>query len=277
MLQAARLILVASLLAPAFASAKDADGCKDHPLLSRVPGYFIASCETPEFGESMFQTEAGESTISGKLTRLEYRRDPSQKAQSATFIGKNVIAALQKIGAKKRFENPGAGNATLVLAKGEAEVWVSVAGYFGEGTPDATDAYIVTIVERGQMKQVVAATDILDELERTGRAALYVQFDTNKSLIKPESAALIGAMVELLQKSPKLRVYVVGHTDTEGKLEDNLKLSEARAAAVVKALTDKGVAAARLVAKGVGPLSPIASNAAEEGRKLNRRVELVRF
>lgn len=277
MTSTSRLALLLALLSPTAALAQDAQGCKDHPLLTRIPGYFIASCETPEFGEAVFQTDDGDKPVSGKLTRLEYRRDVNHKPSSAAFIGKNVIAALQKLGAKKRFENPGAGGATLVVAKGDAEVWVSVAGYFGEGTPEATDAYVTVIVERGQMKQVITATDILDEIERTGRAALYVQFDTNRAVIKPESQPLVAQMAELLEKNPRLRVYVVGHTDAEGKLDDNLKLSEARAAAVARALIEQGIAANRLVPRGVGPLSPIASNAAEAGRKLNRRVELVRF
>jgi outer membrane protein OmpA-like peptidoglycan-associated protein len=65
-------------------------------------------------------------------------------------------------------------------------------------------------------------------------------------------------------------------TDMQGPVADNLKLSEARAASVVAGLTGRhGVPGKQLVAKGVGPLSPLAFNGNEDGRKVNRRVELV--
>jgi OOP family OmpA-OmpF porin len=70
---------------------------------------------------------------------------------------------------------------------------------------------------------------------------------------------------------------VVGHTDSVGKIDYNMQLSNARAEAVVKTLITKyGVSQNRLDSYGVGPLAPVASNETEEGRALNRRVELVK-
>jgi OmpA-OmpF porin, OOP family len=71
-------------------------------------------------------------------------------------------------------------------------------------------------------------------------------------------------------------LYVVGHTDNVGTLDANLKLSADRADAVVKAIAGRGVDAKRLKPAGVGPYSPETSNATEEGRAKNRRVELVK-
>jgi len=69
---------------------------------------------------------------------------------------------------------------------------------------------------------------------------------------------------------------VVGHTDNAGTFDHNVKLSQARAAAVVEALVKKnGIAGTRLTPFGAGPTSPVASNATEEGKAQNRRVELV--
>ena len=74
-----------------------------------------------------------------------------------------------------------------------------------------------------------------------------------------------------------LKLYVVGHTDNTGIFDSNIKLSNDRAIAVVNALVTKfSVNAARLKAFGDGPTSPVASNETEEGRALNRRVELVK-
>jgi outer membrane protein OmpA-like peptidoglycan-associated protein len=74
-----------------------------------------------------------------------------------------------------------------------------------------------------------------------------------------------------------LKLYVVGHTDNVGVLATNVELSRRRAAAVVQVLTSQyGVDAGRLLAYGDGPYAPLASNDSEDGRMLNRRVELVK-
>jgi len=74
-----------------------------------------------------------------------------------------------------------------------------------------------------------------------------------------------------------IRLAVVGHTDSTGAFEHNLELSEARAQAVVTALLNEpyNIAPTRLVAVGVGPIAPVASNLSDEGRALNRRVTFV--
>jgi outer membrane protein OmpA-like peptidoglycan-associated protein len=102
-------------------------------------------------------------------------------------------------------------------------------------------------------------------------------FDTGKSELKPESDSAVAEVAKLLKADPALKVYVVGHTDNVASLDLNLKLSQARAESVVHALVSKHeIAAARLTGRGVGPLTPVASNDNEEGRARNRRVELVR-
>jgi flagellar motor protein MotB len=94
---------------------------------------------------------------------------------------------------------------------------------------------------------------------------------------KPESAGALQEVVKLFKQDPKLKVYVVGHTDNVGALAANLDLSKRRAAAVVQELITKyAIAADRLQAFGDSPYAPLASNDAEDGRALNRRVELVK-
>jgi OOP family OmpA-OmpF porin len=79
------------------------------------------------------------------------------------------------------------------------------------------------------------------------------------------------------EKSMRMSTGVVGHTDNVGSLESNMKLSQARAEAVVKALTaGQGIQAARLKSFGAGPYAPVASNDSDDGRAKNRRVELVK-
>ncbi len=101
-----------------------------------------------------------------------------------------------------------------------------------------------------------------------------VLFDFNKSKLKPESDAVLVQVAAVLQKTPDLRLEVQGHTDGVGSEGYNLPLSKARAHSVVAWLTDHGVAAARLDARGYGKTRPIASNDTDEGRAQNRRVEV---
>ena len=94
--------------------------------------------------------------------------------------------------------------------------------------------------------------------------------------MKPESKAQLDEMAKLLTANPALKVYIVGHTDNQGQLAHNVDLSQRRAEAVTQALaTTYRIAPARLVAKGVASLSPVASNADDAGRAQNRRVGFV--
>jgi OmpA-OmpF porin, OOP family len=139
---------------------------------------------------------------------------------------------------------------------------------------------VMDVVEVGRMERRMVdpkSDEMQKSLDRDGRVALYgIQFDFNKAEIKPDSAGTLGEIAKLLKANPTLKLYVVGHTDAVGAVAYNKDLSEKRAAAVVQWLVrQQGIAADRLVPAGVGPLAPVATNATEEGRAKNRRVELV--
>jgi len=125
--------------------------------------------------------------------------------------------------------------------------------------------------------QFVDADQMLNEITQSGSVALYgLQFDFDSASLTEGSEKTVAEMAMALKEHPDLTVYVVGHTDTQGSLEYNGKLSAGRAAAVLTSLVeDHGVSAGRLIATGVGPVAPVASNTGEEGRQLNRRVEIV--
>ena len=148
--------------------------------------------------------------------------------------------------------------------------------------PETFDKVMVLmdVVEVGRMERRMVdpkADEMQKGLDRDGRVALYgIQFDFNRAEIKPDSAGTLAEIGKLLQANRALKLYVVGHTDSVGAMAYNKDLSEKRAQAVVQWLTAKhAVAADRLVPAGVGPLAPVATNATEEGRAKNRRVELV--
>jgi len=102
-----------------------------------------------------------------------------------------------------------------------------------------------------------------------------VFFDSKKADLKPESQAELDKLTGLLNENPKLTIQLSGYTDNVGQPKDNLLLSEQRAKAVVAYLTRKGIAPARLSAKGYGETKPVADNATERGKSLNRRTELL--
>lgn len=98
-------------------------------------------------------------------------------------------------------------------------------------------------------------------------------FETAKAELKDESIPELNRVVNLMKENPSLAIELAGHTDSIGKDETNMTLSQARAQAVVSFLTKNGVAGKRLSAQGYGETRPIADNDTEEGRELNRRVE----
>jgi len=94
--------------------------------------------------------------------------------------------------------------------------------------------------------------------------------------VKPESEPALQEISKLLSADANLKLFIVGHTDNVGSIDYNMKLSQARADAVIKALTTKyKINPQRLKACGMGQLGPVAPNKTEEGRAKNRRVELV--
>lgn len=136
---------------------------------------------------------------------------------------------------------------------------------------------LVDAVDTGDMEsRMVDADAMAQSIAETGRVALNnVEFDFGKATLRPESAGVLAEMGKFLTAHPDISVYIVGHTDSVGGYEANMALSQARAAAVADALVSAGIARNRVVPAGVGPLAPLASNATEDGRARNRRVELV--
>ena len=104
-----------------------------------------------------------------------------------------------------------------------------------------------------------------------------ITFDTNSDVIKPESGPTLRTILKLLQDNPTVRFEVQGHTDDQGGPAVNGPLSDRRAAAVRTWLVGQGVDGKRLVTKGFGATKPMDTNATQEGRANNRRVEFVKI
>jgi OmpA-OmpF porin, OOP family len=264
------LVVMLTGIGVAGAQEKDAAGSQDHPLVTRIPGYFIDKYQVKDFDsyESPY-APPGEAKWEGKATRISYLAKAGAKPFSMAQIARNYEGALKKIGAKILLADERITCAKLTRG---GTSWVEVEAH-NDG-----NLYTLVVIEAKPMEQEVVAdaAALQAGIAAEGKVAVYgIFFDTGKSVVKPESNPTLEQIVKLLGQSPKLSLFVVGHTDLVGNPEANAKLSSERAAAVVKALVAKGVAAARLAPAGVGSYCPVATNRTEAGKAKNRRVELV--
>lgn len=101
-----------------------------------------------------------------------------------------------------------------------------------------------------------------------------VFFETNSAALMPSSRSVLNEAVLTLKNNPAIHVEVAAHTDSRGRDAYNMVLSDKRANSVMAYLTEHGIDAKRMHAKGYGETQPVADNNTEEGRAKNRRVEL---
>lgn len=126
--------------------------------------------------------------------------------------------------------------------------------------------------------EVVDASVIEEKITQAGFIDLYgLYFDTGSHTLKDSSVPAMSEIVKYLQTNSSIKLYVVGHTDSDGSFELNQSLSQRRAQEVVRRLvSENGIGSTRLKGVGAGLMTPIASNDTEEGKALNRRVVLVK-
>lgn len=118
--------------------------------------------------------------------------------------------------------------------------------------------------------------DLERAIGESGSAAIYgIHFDVNSATLRPDSTPALQNVLTLINKAPDSHWIISGHTDNQGSAELNQRLSQARSASVIAWLGAYGVAAGRLAPQGFGPTRPVADNATEAGRALNRRVEIM--
>lgn len=274
---------------------------EDHPLVTRYPESKLDKREVKDFEayqlvtgldlkDMTFQGKA----VEGRLTRIVYT---NPRDRSTLEIFRNYRQALSDAGATILYE-------CELDACGKAyarSAWGRFNGLFAAS--DGDPRYLAARVAKGDLQAFVAvmvgkqrtqldvvevkamdtglvavdADALAKDIEKAGSVRIYgILFDVDKADIRAESKPSLDAIAGLLKKQPALALFVVGHTDSTGGFDHNMTLSAARARSVVAALTrDYGIAGPRLDAHGVGPLAPVAPNTTEEGRQLNRRVELV--
>jgi outer membrane protein OmpA-like peptidoglycan-associated protein len=245
----------------------DAKGCKDASFIGRFPGSYITDCKHKADDTFEFDiTNKPKQKMEGDLQSIYYN---FPKTASKAQVVRNMNTAMRNAGYAFDYDTGDYGDFTVHMGNTWIEIQISGGGN-----------YVENILTQTALKQEVVAdaATLTSGLAKNGHMVVNgIYFDTAKADLKPESKVAIEQISKMLKADPKLKVYVVGHTDNVGNVPSNMDLSNRRAASVVQALTSQyGIAADRLKPYGDGPYAPIATNDTDDGRSLNRRVELVK-
>ncbi len=286
----------------------DIEGSKDYPLVSRFKGSIIEWYQVRNFDRyfilSLKDNKISNYEINGKITRIQYSvgtehsvfeilksyensLNNSEFEILTTLNDKNCGVNLQEQLYNDEFNglnklprealNPGDDEFYYLAAKKNIDnknIFIAVYTAFERGDLLVTfDAIEVQSMDKG----LVSVKDLETDLSKNGHIAIYdIHFDTGKSDINPNSGNALKNIAEYLNAHSDKRYLIVGHTDNVGDFDANIKLSQARANAVINELTAKyGVKNEQLKSYGDGSTAPIATNTTDEGKAKNRRVEIV--
>ncbi len=274
-----KVVTALFLLLSTLSFSQDAEGCKDPALFpTRMTNYKIGDCKKNFDAVEFSLAGGGTNNITREGTRTFIRYDFNTESgvqkPSVLQILRNYEAATKKVGGTTVLVQADESFGTFKIMKnGKEAVWIKIT----TGGDDNNDFYEVNILELEEMKQEVTSNDILSALNTDGRISLYINFETGKSDIKPESQKIIDEIAGMLKANPALKVSIEGHTDNVGTPAANKTLSENRAKSVMNAVITKGIYKGRLTSKGWGQEKPTMNNTTEEGKAKNRRVEIVKM
>ena len=298
------LLVLATSPCTAQAQNRDLAGSRDYPGIGRFGGSVITGYQVKDFDATRLQAApfkdgkaADQRRLEGRITRIAYRTNPGP---SILEVSRNFETQLAKAGFETLLacdvdQCGGIPFAETIDTLPIPQMWVDGFDYryfAGRKAEGGRQSYAVVLVSKNNEQiyaqlvvtvvgeianKMVDAAAMAKGLGEKGHIALYgIYFDTDKATIKPESAPTLAEMAKLLSGQPALKVFIVGHTDSQGSYEHNMTLSRQRAEAVAAALSGSyRIARNRLYPAGIGYLAPVGSNATEDGRALNRRVELV--
>lgn len=250
-----------------------------------------AQAGRPEFIAT--RAEDGQVTISGRVPDTRQRQAVGAYARarfgsdSVTIEtrldpalpqgwGLRVLAGLEALGTL--------GHGRLAITEGATDL-VGVSG-----NPDATAQITQAMAARLGSAQGLTlritydeALDPIAQIPTPERCEGWVQailaertitFDPGEAQIDARSGAVLDAIAEVLRGCGELPFEVAGHTDSQGRAETNLDLSQRRAEAVVSELSARGVLVASMRAVGYGAERPVGDNDTPAGREANRRIEV---
>ncbi|HMR19365.1 MAG TPA: OmpA family protein [Sphingobacterium sp.] len=248
------------------------------------------------FDVCFFPVEGVMTSFEGKLYKINVIAERGEEF-SQRYFEKSIEDYLQSIGAVKVFDgtitqeeyqryneqDPNKG------ADGDIGYANQQIKFYALRTKDKGNIYIqftansaagkLNILQEEAFQQTikkVTADDIVNDLNEKGKSIIYINFDTDKSNIKPEGKEVVDQIAKALRQDVSLKISIEGHTDNTGDASHNKKLSNERADAVMQYLIGSGIDQSRLSAQGFGAEKPLVANDSEENKSKNRRVELVK-
>jgi outer membrane protein OmpA-like peptidoglycan-associated protein len=261
-----------------------AEAADEHPVIKPIEGFVprpAAQQKVTNFDEFRFRRKDAQGrdeffVKKGKFWDLDYHKPAPDGSDDRSFskieIVDNYLAAVTEAGG-------------TIYRNYDGELQFSITrpdGGISYARLMASDGrYRLQIIDEKPLErnlEFTSADDMYSGLEAAGFVAVYgIHFDTDKADLKAGAAKTLEEVVKLLKAHPDLEVEIQGHTDSTGTDEHNLDLSRRRADTVKAYLQLYGISGSRLQTTGLGESKPVGDNATEEGRALNRRVELHRI
>ena len=228
---------------------------------------------------SHYGTAAQRTIAARALEQLKSEQDSdgswhesSDKLDSSAFATGQVLYAFKEAGESPDSTEFNNGVRYLLKTQDPSGFWPAISGRPSNFAPT-----MWAVIALAGNVETPSADSLKSQLDKYGKVVLYINFDFNKSTIRPDGKPIVAQVLKLLKDNPDLSLSINGHTDNVGSRSYNLRLSQQRAAAVVGALVAAGISPTRLTSGGFGPDQPIADNSTEKGRAKNRRVELVKM
>jgi outer membrane protein OmpA-like peptidoglycan-associated protein len=266
-----------------------------------ITGVFLAGCMTPnrnaqlEDARTNYRYAQNDPQVS-RLASLELKeaqdalakadtawaqREDQSKVDHLAYIAQRKVAIAQETARRK--------GAEASVSQSEAErAKIQLAGRTEEAEKARLEAARAQQSAEASQQQAQNAETRARQLEaqladlsakKTERGMVVtlgdVLFDTNRARLKPGGVREVQKLAAILGENPQRKVAIEGFTDSTGSDERNQELSEQRANAVREVLLEAGISPSRITTRGYGKSLPVASNATEAGRQLNRRVEIL--
>jgi len=216
--------------------------------------------------------------VEGQLFNGRIDAEENNKAASFLELQRNLETVISSLGGEKIADSKIYGVAyvdglgdiynnptqSYVIHQNHRDIWFQI-------TQSGLSAGLLVLETRPIeiTAQPLSAHQLKVALDQNNKVDIQINFETDKATLLANSDEQINQILDLLKNN--------GYTDNSGESAHNLKLSQARAQAVVKALTDAGIDSSRLKAQGFGDSKPVSENDTEEGKAKNRRVELVKL
>jgi outer membrane protein OmpA-like peptidoglycan-associated protein len=266
-----------------------------------ITGVFLAGCMTPnrnaqlEDARTNYRYAQNDPQVS-RLASLELKeaqdalakadaawaqREDQSKVDHLAYIAQRKVAIAQETARRK--------GAEASVSQSDAErAKIQLAGRTEEAEKARLEAARAQQSAEASQQQAQNAETRARQLEaqladlsakKTERGMVVtlgdVLFDTNRARLKPGGVREVQKLAAILGENPQRKVAIEGFTDSTGSDERNQELSEQRANAVREVLLEAGISPSRITTRGYGKSLPVASNATEAGRQLNRRVEIL--